>query len=107
MKYIPIEHLFLDLITLPRFLAAKICTNSEEHSMYNRFLWFNQGFFGIPWFYSGKTNRCTVNLLFDWFGISCMTTDNFCFYLQNRLIQTSETRGTVTLPPLVIPWFYS
>jgi len=22
--------------------------------------------------------------------ISCMTTDNFCFYLQNRLIQTSQ-----------------
>ncbi len=29
----------------------------------------------------------------DWFGISCMTTDNFCFYLQNRLIQTSLTGG--------------
>jgi hypothetical protein len=26
---------------------------------------------------------CTIDLLFDWFGISCMTTDNFCFYLQN------------------------
>ena len=35
--------------------------------------------------------HCTIDLLFDWFGISCMTTDNFCFYLQNRLIQTSET----------------
>jgi hypothetical protein len=34
-----------------------------------------------------------VDLLFDWFGISCMTTDNFCFYLQNRLIQTSQTGG--------------
>ncbi len=31
-------------------------------------------------------NHCTVDLLFAWFGISCMTTDNFCFYLQNRLI---------------------
>jgi hypothetical protein len=36
---------------------------------------------------------CTVDLLFDWFGISCMTTDNFCFYLQSRPIQTSQTRG--------------
>ncbi len=35
----------------------------------------------------------TVDLLFDWFGISCMTTDNFCFYFQNRLIQTSRTGG--------------
>jgi hypothetical protein len=25
--------------------------------------------------------------------LSCMTTDNFCFYLQNRLIQTSQTGG--------------
>jgi len=32
--------------------------------------------------------HCTVDLLFDCFGISCMITDNFCFYLQNRLIQT-------------------
>jgi hypothetical protein len=24
---------------------------------------------------------------------SCMTTDNFCFYLENRLIQTSQTGG--------------
>jgi hypothetical protein len=37
--------------------------------------------------------HCTIDLLFDWFGISCMTTDNFCFYLQNRQIQTSQTGG--------------
>ncbi len=37
--------------------------------------------------------HCTVDLLFDWFGISCMTTDNFCFYLQSILIQTSQTEG--------------
>jgi hypothetical protein len=37
--------------------------------------------------------HCTVDLLFDWFGISCMTTDNFCLYLQRRLIQTSQTGG--------------
>ncbi len=28
-----------------------------------------------------------------WLGISCMTTDNFCFNLQNRPIQTSQTGG--------------
>jgi hypothetical protein len=28
-----------------------------------------------------------------WFGISCMTTNNFYFYLQNWLIQTSQTGG--------------
>jgi hypothetical protein len=37
-------------------------------------------------------NHCTIDL-FDWFEISCMTTDNFCFYFQNRLIQTSQTGG--------------
>jgi hypothetical protein len=37
--------------------------------------------------------HCTIDLLFDWFGISCMTTDNFCFYFQNRLIQTSQAGG--------------
>jgi hypothetical protein len=37
--------------------------------------------------------HCTIDLLFDWFGIRSMTTDNFCFYLQNRLIQTSRTGG--------------
>jgi hypothetical protein len=37
--------------------------------------------------------HCTIDLLFDWFGISCMTTDTFCFYLQNRLFQSSQTGG--------------
>ncbi len=37
--------------------------------------------------------QCTIDLLFDWLGISCMTTDNFCFYLQNRQFQTSQTGG--------------
>jgi hypothetical protein len=27
----------------------------------------------------GGKYHCTFDLLFDWFGISCMTTDNFCF----------------------------
>ncbi len=45
-------------------------------------------------------------LLFDWFGISCMTTDNFCFYLRNRLIQTSQTGGQRynDTSPFSIPW---
>ncbi len=37
--------------------------------------------------------HCTIDLLFDWFGISCLTTKFFCFCLQNRLIQTSQTGG--------------
>jgi hypothetical protein len=45
----------------------------------------------------------TIDLLFDWFGISCMTTDNFCFYLQNRLIQTGGQWYSDT-SPFIIPW---
>jgi hypothetical protein len=41
----------------------------------------------------GGKYHCTIDLLFDWFGISLMTTDNFCFYLQKRLVQTSQTGG--------------
>jgi len=42
----------------------------------------------------------------DWFGISCMTTDNFCFYLQNRLFQTNQTGGQrySDTSPFSIPW---
>jgi hypothetical protein len=42
--------------------------------------------------YRGKYH-CTIDLLFDWFGISCMTADNFCVYWQNRLIQTGQAGG--------------
>jgi hypothetical protein len=51
--------------------------------------------------------HCTVDLPFDWFGISSMMTDNFCFYLQNRLIQTSQTGGQrySDTSPFSIPWF--
>jgi len=34
--------------------------------------------------------HCTIDLLFGWFGMSCMTTDILVFYLQKRLIQTSQ-----------------
>jgi len=51
--------------------------------------------------------HCIIVLLLDWFGISCMTTDNFCFYLQNRLIQTIQTGGQRYSDtfPFSIPWF--
>ncbi len=64
-------------------------------------------------FISGNTKRgkyhCTDYLLFDWFGISCMTTDNYCFYLQNRLIQEGQTEGQwySDTAPFSIPCFYS
>ncbi len=36
-----------------------------------------------------------------------MTPDNFCFYLQNRLIQTSQSGGQQYsgTSPFSIPWF--
>ncbi len=45
-------------------------------------------------------------LLIDWFGIICMRTDKFCFYLHNRLIQTSQTGGQQysDTSPFSIPW---
>ncbi len=43
-------------------------------------------------YYMGKYH-CTVDLLFDGFGIGCLITGNFCFYLRNRLMQTSQTGG--------------
>ncbi len=46
-----------------------------------------------PWNTKGGKYHCTVDLLFNWFGISCVATDNFCLYLQNRLNQTGQTGG--------------
>jgi hypothetical protein len=53
-----------------------------------------------------KGEGSAIDLLFDWFGISCMTTDNFCFYLHNGLIQTSHTGGQrySDTSPFSIPW---
>ncbi len=52
------------------------------------------------------TYHCTVDLLFGWFGISCMTTENFCFYLQNRLIWKDQTGGQLYIltSHFSVPW---
>jgi hypothetical protein len=41
----------------------------------------------------GGKYHCSIDLLFDWFGIGCMAIDIFCSYLQNRFIQTGQTGG--------------
>jgi hypothetical protein len=41
-----------------------------------------------------------IDLLFDWFGISCITTDYFCFYLQNSQMGGLWYSDT---PPLIFP----
>jgi hypothetical protein len=53
----------------------------------------------------GGKYLCTIDLLLDWFGISCMTTDDFYFYLWNTLIQTSQRGGQrkSDISPLVFP----
>ncbi len=63
---------------------------------------------GIIREYYRRKYHCTVDLLFDWFGISCMTPDNFCFYLQNRLVKTSQTGGQWYSDtfPICIPWHH-
>ncbi len=75
------------------------CLSVECHSPYSISYWmFKWQRFALVFFakrreyYRGKYH-CAMDLLFDWFGIFCMTIDNFCFYLQNRLIQTSQTGG--------------
>jgi len=62
----------------------------------------------VPGNTKGGEYHCTVDLLFDWFGISCMTTDNFCFYLKNGLIQTSQTGSEwySDTSPFSIPCLY-
>jgi len=60
-------------------------------------LLFNQGIL------KGKYH-CTIGLLFDWFGISCMTTDNFGFHFAKHTNPNqSNRRSTVQwyFPPLV------
>ncbi len=51
--------------------------------------------------------HCTIDLLLDWCGFSCMKTDNFGFHLQNRLFQISKTgqRYSDTFH-FSIPWPY-
>jgi len=36
--------------------------------------------------------HCTVDLLFDWFGISCMTTDNFLFLFTKQTNPNQSNR---------------
>ena len=82
MKYNKLDH-FSFRPTLSLFLAGPAVLDS------------NQGIL-----------KGEVDLLFDWFGISCMTTDNFCFYLQNRPIQAIQTGGQLYSDtyPFSIPW---
>jgi hypothetical protein len=55
-----------------------------------------------------KGGSITVPLTSGLTGLeSAVTTDNFCVYLQNRLIQTSQTGGQwySDTSPFSIPWW--
>ncbi len=55
-----------------------------------------------------KGGSITVPLTSCFTGLeSAVTTDNFCVYLQNRLIQTSQTGGQwySDTSPFSIPWW--
>ncbi len=60
---------------------------------------------GSPQVRGPRSGSITLPLTSCLTGFSCMTTDNFCFYLQNRLIQTSKTGGQWYSSPFSIPWF--
>jgi hypothetical protein len=52
----------------------------------------------------GEEYHCSVDLLFDWFRISCMTTENFLFLFakqDNPNQSKQEVNGTVILSPLI------
>jgi len=43
---------------------------------------------------------CSIDLLFDWFGISSMTTDNFCFYFAKRINSNQSNRRST------VQWYF-
>jgi hypothetical protein len=109
----------------PRFTISNPSMDLEERMMVTKNLIFANkhtselGCLWAKWFLTkrletflqgilkGEEVSRTVDLQFDWFGISCMTTHNFCFYLQNRKIQTRQTGGQrySDTSPLVFPAF--
>jgi hypothetical protein len=61
---------------------------ATENHLKSRHYWLAQNNAGWPSRQTGlqgcqqgilKSDHCTIDLLFDWFGISCMTSDNFLF----------------------------
>jgi hypothetical protein len=69
--------------------------------------WITFSFQELQWLGQGILKgkyHFTIDLLIDWFGIRCMTTDNFCFYLQNGLIWTSPTEVQYNdITPITFP----
>jgi hypothetical protein len=54
----------------------------------------------------GRKYHCTIDLLFDWFGLVCFANKNKNGQLSNSWFQTSQTGGQwcSDTSPLSIPW---
>ncbi len=60
--------------------------------------------------YLRRKYHCTVDLLFDWFGLVCFANKNkncqlsvVSCHTADRKVVKQEVNGTVILPPLVFP----
>ncbi len=53
----------------------------------------------------GGKYHCTIDLLFDWFGLVCFANKNknFSCHTADSKPVKQEVNGTVILPPLVFP----
>jgi hypothetical protein len=45
-------------------------------------------------------DHCTIDLLFDWFGISCVTTDNFSFLFAKQTNPNQSNRRSM------VQWYF-
>jgi hypothetical protein len=59
----------------------------------------------VPWVEPGNTKGGSITVLLTSY-LNGMITDNICFHLQMRLIQTSQTGGQwySNISPFRIPW---
>jgi hypothetical protein len=48
--------------------------------------------------------HCTIDLLFDWFGLVCFAKKKFSGDTADSKPVKQEVNGTVILPPFSIPW---
>ncbi len=89
-RKLPIITIYFNLFLLLTLLSFNLNYSKQVVPGFVHGIYFKAGAFpsGAPTYSMGrpkqgilKGDHCTVDLLFDWFGIICMTTDNFCFYL--------------------------
>ncbi len=105
--------------SLKPWSTSSTCTISHRHLIYwNALSVFVPADSAIPWhaqcdlnnnsihcidiymeYWRGKYH-CTIDLLFDWFGISCMTTDIFCFIFAKQTDPNQSNRRST------VQWYF-